>query len=436
MNASRKGRLELFGGTTIAFGYRLLGLAFTYGLIKLIAELYGAEGNGIYNLFTAWIGVFGVVASLGLNSSTVRSVAEYRAKEEWGRLRPLHNGVVRVTTLVALGTSAILLVICALTVWDGGEWLGFDRNMLLLMAGALPFYALLLVNVEFIRGAKLIAISELLRSPAVLGLTFLGLILIPGTSSTPALMHAVATGICGLLALIIVRRYLQKIALEHKAQEDRVVMSEHLRMALPMIITSLVTTLSGRLDIIMLAWYESVDIVGIYGTAVKISIGLEFVISAIKTIGMPKIAELYHGGKREELADTLAVSAKMIFWTTAPLMLILVIFAEQIMGFVGPEFVSGAPVLRIMAIAHFISASSGMVGAFLNMTGGQVAFSRIVLIAVILNVILNLILLPIFGMIGAAWASSIALCLWNVAAAIYIKRKFGHEMFYWPFRRK
>ena len=106
------------------------------------------------------------------------------------------------------------------------------------------------------------------------------------------------------------------------------------------------------------------------------------------------------------------------------------------MGVLGPEFVAGANVLRIMTVAHFISASSGMVGAFLNMTGGQVVFSRIVLAAVALNVVLNLLLIPTFGMMGAATAAGITLSLWNIAGAVVIYRKHGINMYYIPWVTK
>jgi O-antigen/teichoic acid export membrane protein len=213
-------------------------------------------------------------------------------------------------------------------------------------------------------------------------------------------------------------------------------MREHLALALPMIITALSSSLNGRLDTIMLAWYQPSDIIGIYGTAVKISIGIEFVIGAIKTIAMPKIAEMYHAGKHEELRETLDYAAKLVFWTTAPISVVLIIFAGPIMGFVGPEFTQGATVLRIMTIAHFISASSGMVGAFLNMTGGQVAFSRIVVVSVALNLVLNFLMIPPYGMLGAALAAGITLSLWNIAAAILIYRKHGINMYYIPWFTK
>ncbi|MBS1547959.1 MAG: flippase [Bacteroidetes bacterium] len=432
----KKGQRELVGGGAVAFAYRMLGFLFTYGLMLAIARRFGPEGNGYYNLFTAWMAVLGVLATLGLSSSNVRSVAEYSAKGEWGRLRPLHNGVLRAVVpfavLLGLGFLAWRQLAATGMVGDGG----IPSPVMLAMALVVPFSAVLLVNVEFIRGMKRVAVSELLRSPAVLGLTFLAVLVIPGGPMAPVAANAVITGCCALLGLYLVRRYLGRIEARYQARPLPINMREHLLLALPMIVTALASSLNGRLDTIMLAWYRPSEVIGIYGTAVKISIGIEFVIGAIKTIAMPKIAEMYHSGRHKELRETLDYAAKLVFWTTAPVTLVLMVFARPIMGFVGPEFAEGALVLRIMTLAHFISASSGMVGAFLNMTGSQVAFSRIVVTAVALNVGLNLLLIPTYGMTGAAMAAGTTLSLWNIAAAIFIYRKHGINMYYIPWLTK
>ena len=56
----------------------------------------------------------------------------------------------------------------------------------------------------------------------------------------------------------------------------------------------------------------------------------------VKTIAMPKIAELYHSRRHGELVETLDYSAKLVFWTTAPVSVVLVVFA-------GPSWASWAP---------------------------------------------------------------------------------------------
>lgn len=428
----RKDQRELVGGGAVAFLYRILGLVFTYGLMLVIARRFGPEGNGYYNLFTAWMAVLGVLATMGLSSSNVRSVAEYSARGEWGRLRPLHNGVLRTVLPFAAMLSVMLLAwrLAVLHGWAGHG--GIPPPVMLAMALVLPFSALQLVNVEFIRGTKRVAVSELLRSPAVLGLTLLGAALVGGGAMMPVVVNALVIAGCSVLSFYLVRRYVRQIERRNNAERLPINMREHLALALPMIITALSSSLNGRLDTIMLAWYRPSDIIGIYGTAVRISIGIEFVIGAIKTIAMPQIAGMYHSGQHDQLKETLNYAAKLVFWTTAPVSVLLIVFAEPIMGFVGPEFTQGATVLRIMTLAHFISASSGMVGAFLNMTGGQVAFSRIVVVSVIINLVLNFALIPPYGMLGAAIAAGVTLSLWNIAGAVYIYRRHGINMYYVP----
>lgn len=428
----KKDQRELVGGGAVAFLYRILGMAFTYGLMLAIARRFGPEGNGYFNLFTAWMAVLGTLATLGLSSSNVRSVAEYSAKGEWGRLLPLHKGVLRavIPFSLLLGLGLLVWREMVLRGWAGDA--GLPAPVMLAMALVIPFSALLLVNVEFIRGTRRVAVSELLRSPAGLGLTFLAVLLISGGPMVPVVANALVIVAMSLLAFWLVRYYIRKLVRRHQAPLLPIDMREHLALALPMIVTAMASTINGRLDTIMLAWYRPPEIIGIYGTAVKISIAIEFVIGAIKTIAMPKIAGMYHAGRHGELRETLDYAAKLVFWATAPVSVLLIIFAGPIMGFLGPEFTEGATVLRIMTVAHFISASSGMVGAFLNMTGGQVAFSRIVVAAVVLNVALNLLLIPPFGMTGAAVAAGATLSLWNIAAAIYIYRRSGINMYYIP----
>ncbi len=432
----KKGQRELVGGGAVAFAYRIMGMLFTYGLMLAIARRFGPEGNGYYNLFTAWMAVLGMLATLGLSSSNVRSVAEYRAKGEWGRLLPLHKGVLRAVIPFSLLISLLFLAWRELASRGLVGDAGLPGPVMLAMALVMPFTALLLVNVEFIRGTKRVAVSELLRSPAGLGLTLLAVLVLSGNVMTPVMASATATATCALFAFYLVRRYIRLLVTKNQAPPLGVNMREHFALALPMMITALASSLNGRLDTIMLAWYRPSDVIGIYGNAVKISIAIEFVIGAIKTIAMPKIAEMYHSGKRTELRETLDYASKLVFWTTAPVSVLLLLFAEPIMGVLGPEFVAGANVLRIMTVAHFISASSGMVGAFLNMTGGQVVFSRIVLAAVALNVVLNLLLIPPFGMMGAATAAGITLSLWNIAGAVVIYRKHGINMYYIPWVTK
>ena len=100
------------------------------------------------------------------------------------------------------------------------------------------------------------------------------------------------------------------------------------------------------------------------------------------------------------------------------------------MSFLGDEFISAKYVLMILLLAKLIDSISGSVGVILQMTGCQKIFQNIVFVALIVNIILNMFLIPKFGIEGAAISSACSIILWNISAVIYVYRKFGVWSFF------
>ena len=90
------------------------------------------------------------------------------------------------------------------------------------------------------------------------------------------------------------------------------------------------------------------------------------------------------------------------------------------MLFFGKEYLSGQKSLLILMIGQFFSSMAGSVGYILQMTGRQSIFQNIILISTFINIILNFILIPRYGLIGAAFASMVSIILWNLLSIIYI----------------
>jgi O-antigen/teichoic acid export membrane protein len=88
--------------------------------------------------------------------------------------------------------------------------------------------------------------------------------------------------------------------------------------------------------------------------------------------------------------------------------------------------------LVLLAIGQFVHSISGATGLFMNMTGNQKALRNIMLIAAVLNIGINIILIPSLGIYGAAIAAMVSLIAWNITTLIYIKMKFGKTTGYFP----
>ena len=95
------------------------------------------------------------------------------------------------------------------------------------------------------------------------------------------------------------------------------------------------------------------------------------------------------------------------------------------MGLFGQEFVSGSPALIILSGAQLVNAAAGSVGLTLMMTGHERSTAYGLFVSAVVNVVLNAVLIPQFGVVGAAVATATSTILWNVLLIIEVYRKLG-----------
>ncbi len=207
---------------------------------------------------------------------------------------------------------------------------------------------------------------------------------------------------------------------------------ELIKISSPMMVTAFSSLIMGQIDTIMLGMFSTTENVGIYGIALKWASVTSFILYAINTIAAPKFSELYWSGNLEDLKKVVRFSSKLMFGSSFPILVIFVLFPKFFMGIFGQEFMVGSYALVFLTIGQFVNASSGSVGIFLNMTGRQHIFRNIILTATFMNVALNYILIPKYGINGAAIATMVSMSFWNISGALYIKAKNNISTFYVP----
>jgi len=116
-----------------------------------------------------------------------------------------------------------------------------------------------------------------------------------------------------------------------------------------------------------------------------------------------------------------------------PIFIIIQIFPGFILEFFGEEFTGGIAPLIILSIGSILNALCGPVMYLLSMTGFEKTARNIIVIASAFNIALNLFLIPRYGILGAAYATSICTVLWNVMAVIKIKKEYGFISIPHPF---
>jgi O-antigen/teichoic acid export membrane protein len=106
-------------------------------------------------------------------------------------------------------------------------------------------------------------------------------------------------------------------------------------------------------------------------------------------------------------------------------LLVVILFPQWVLSLAGPDFVIGSTALVILACGQFVIVATGPGGFLLSMTGRQAILRNVNVMGALLNVALNAILIPLWGVVGAATATATSLALINLALVWQAKRQVG-----------
>ncbi|MFH1070969.1 MAG: polysaccharide biosynthesis C-terminal domain-containing protein, partial [Candidatus Glassbacteria bacterium] len=181
----------------------------------------------------------------------------------------------------------------------------------------------------------------------------------------------------------------------------------------------------NRVDIMMLEPMAGKAAAGVYSAAVRLAWLVSFFVQAVSVIAAPLIAELHAGNRRLELERMVHLTVNVSSACSAAAFAALVVGGKFALGVFGPEFTTGYHALVILCAAQFFNAVTGPSGFLLTMTGHERLLGGLLSVALALNALLNFILIPQYGMEGAAAATGISTIFWNALAAVLIHRKLG-----------
>jgi O-antigen/teichoic acid export membrane protein len=182
-------------------------------------------------------------------------------------------------------------------------------------------------------------------------------------------------------------------------------------------------------DVFMLGGTVSETELGHYNLAYKLASLSMLVIVSMNVVLAPRVAKLYNNGDLAELHKTVRKATHIIIALTVPLVLFIIILADYLLAFFGHGFAGGRQALIIISIGFLLNAVTGNVDQVLNMTGNQKILQNITIAGFTVNVLLNVVLIPRYGINGAATASLLTNVLFNAACLFYIKNKLGFYTF-------
>lgn len=398
-------------------------LALAVGVV--LAKGLGAEGYGVYSYAFALMSLLSVFACFGMPTMLVREVAKAESKKDWRYLR----GVLVWGLSLALLLSVVITAISFVTFWKLYGGLEARKVAICCAMSMLPFFVLTKTITASLRGLQQVVKSqavELLLRQVLFLLAVTCLYSFAPDLCLPQYILAIQLVVFFVVmcaAVLLLYRYLPKPVYKVTAQFRT---RRWLNSAMPLVIIGGTGIINNQADILMLGLFRSAEDVGIYRVAVQGSVLVSFGLQAGNMVIAPHIARLHSKGDQIRLQRLVTASARIILLIALPVALIFIIKGGVLAGYIfGSNFEKSHTALAVLAFGQLINATMGSVGYLLNMTGNEHDVARTLIVTAGINVLLNLSLIPTFGLAGAAAATSISLIVWNFILYRIVKKRIG-----------
>lgn len=416
---------ELVSGSLVSFVIQGAGAGLIFLSEVLIARVLDVSSYGLFATVMAWIQVLAMVALLGSNHLLLRFVPAYVAAEDWPHLR----GLIKHCQRVSIGLGIALFVGCGAILAISHERIASDTRWAFLIGMAiLPVAALSLQRQAILRGLHRVAVAltpELLVRPACLILAVASLAWVfeirlgaPHVLAVSALMLILAFG----LGQYWLR---QSMPAQTYASPARSLTHDWIKIALPLFLIAVLQLLIVRLDIMLLGILQGHDAAGHYAAASRVADLIVFALASANVIVAPLIAGLHARNDLAGMQRMLTLLAWGVTLFTLPLVLVVVFWGRPILGFFGMGYDVAYVSLLILVGGQVVNALSGPVDFVMSMTGQQVKMLQILATATVLNLLLNLLLIPPFGLTGAAIATASTTVFWNLYMRRIVRQRLG-----------
>jgi O-antigen/teichoic acid export membrane protein len=404
-------------------------LGFVIGL--LIAKALGSSALGDYQLGVVVVHVLAMLAIMGADRGLVRFLPILSRASE---------GQAKRTIAVSFGLALSASTLLAVLLHGFGPRLGVllfesESTGMALRAFAfyLPVFTLLRMLVAVFDGYKHADIESAVEN-VLIPLAHV-VLLVCVSLLFPRLTFAIAARVLayGMGCVILIRLAFRYFEPTRRAQAQGADLRAFYRYSAPLFLIGTLDLFMNHVDILLCGYYLDSSRVGIYAIAQRLALLSLLSLQAINVIFSPHVSELFHEQKLDQLERLFKLFTRWIFSFSSLVFVFYVMFGEQLLAFFGPEFTAGTSALLILTLGQMINGLGGPNGTILIMTGKQkwMLFDSVLMLAS--NAVLNVLLIPRLGIVGAALATGISLVVVNLLKTAQVYHEFRIHPYSWDY---
>lgn len=401
-----------------------IGMALAYLTHVLFAKWLGVAQYGDYVYALAWLNVLTVVVQLGMNTSVERITAELRGENNL----PAILGLSVFSTLVIICFGSLIIILSAVIFVPMVETMSDPKYLTLaVMLPLLIILCLLYQRMALLQGFERVAQAqvflEIIRPVFLIGLVWACLNFFNINAYLTMAANLIATSLALGISFVFVRRFLLKEGSGCSIREYHV--QSWLAVSLPYLLIGVLTVIMNQSDVLMLGSLLGSAAAGLYTPAVKLAQLALFPMLAIRSRAAPLMARLYAENNLKELQHQMNITTITSILSGGVLVAGLIVFAEPLLGLFGEGFIVATPVLVVLVLGMLVFAMTGGIEVFLIFGPFERVTVLIYVFIVALNLTMNAILIPKFGVVGAAYATSVTVAIRGLISTYIVWRRTG-----------
>lgn len=409
---------ELVKHSAVALVIRVSGAIITFLMNIVIARYLGEKEAGLFFLAVTISIMLGTIGRVGADGSVLRFISIYSKAKDWEKVHGVINTLMK-WGLISTSIMGVLICIFSRVIADKFFHKPEFQGSLIWIAVSIPFFACYSLYGTALQGRRKVVVSvTILKISSPFILIILAFFLTPKTSTYASLLYLISTIGASLLGLYWWRKDIPHV----KGKFDSAVLWKSSSSLWIVAIMLQMVTWGGQF------------IAGIFNTSEELahlavarntSTLIAFILQAIGFVSAPRFASMYNEKKMDELKKYAQNTTRLMALVSLPLILFIWFFPDFIMSLFGKGFTSGIWYLRVLALGQFINVITGAVGYLLTMSGHEKDMRNITILNGILAIVLALILNPIFGAMGSAVSTAIAVASSNLMAVGMVKKRLG-----------
>jgi O-antigen/teichoic acid export membrane protein len=411
-----------------AFAIRLLSAAIAFVSQIILARMMGNFEYGIFVFIWVMVILAGNLSCFGFHAAQIRFLPQYETAGQRAEIRGLTT-TARIFALLSASMVAFVGFLLLSRFENSVE--PYYVAPLFVAFLILPMVALgdIMEGTARAHSWGIVALSPtyLVRPMLILGFMALAVYYgAPATAETAMETSLVATYVTTVAQFFNINYRLRR---HHKAGPMAIDFPTWFRLAVPLFLIEGFSFLLTNADVVVVGLFLEPGDVAVYFAAAKTMAIIQFVYFSVKAASAPRFSAMMAVDDRQALGRFAGQTVRWVFWPSLLVGLAVLAAGPWLLAMFGPGFAAGIDLMAILFAGIMTKASVGPGEVLLAMAGHQGLCVRLYAAALGVGIVLNVILIPVLGLEGAALAAAGAMLTEAILLHIFVRRRLGVVMF-------